>query len=651
MEEHRKREEGAQQKAVEAVDAQLEELHQIVRFLRPKIKAVNDSCSDAFIRYNELMHLFRSPASGLARVEANMLIKSLLNGEGADGHGKAAGGEGAGAEGSGSAGGGGGSSQHDHSSQHGVHSFHMKTMKQAKVFRSVFSQQELFDAVYQARKTTIMRGLLEEVDSTALHSTILDMLNEEAQRLKKDGSIPADSLYLPVEACFRVLESAHAFRLNRSQILFIISWAECFDKVGKALELDRFAEHCSEIISKLNVAEMLDTRSEVLSQGTFDDKVVLNGMREKDVEKHLEYAFSQACDEQGLVDATVLQDVLKGIPRLSLADREIHTIVATFRLTDKVFWKDILHATVSNVISLCRERVIHRRVSIAATTSRRLSTMPTDRARLIQGYAQQQLSTLAERLLNYVKLETEREELVIRLPLDHLKGGRTSQMAPDDGIFFQSSENNILFRAVRFMPWYDVKKVPVSTHKGKKGTLSRVQTAVREKTFREMAAATGAAAGAGAATGPVGTDASAAAASTHTGTATAGAGTATTSAVNAANTPSSSAAAVGTRTGGTISPRRPVESEQQFEIVKKATGSLPVMVSVHAQENSLSETTLVASIVDCRSMIMVSSKLEVKLPTIALVDRDAAGQFASNVVSRLCIEDSIADQTRELKML
>jgi hypothetical protein len=135
-----------------------------------------------------------------------------------------------------------------------------------KQFRSHFTTHELHEAVYEARKISVMRGLMEEIDGSATRTTILKALHAEAKRLRKAGEMSEETTYLPVKSCFKVLESLHELRLNRSQILFIISWAECFDKDGVEVDMDKFADHAANIVSKLNVKEMLETRAEVVAQ-------------------------------------------------------------------------------------------------------------------------------------------------------------------------------------------------------------------------------------------------------------------------------------------------------------------------------------------------------------------------------------------------
>jgi hypothetical protein len=80
---------------------------------------------------------------------------------------------------------------------------------------------------------------------------------DEGRRL-----LMVDSMYLRVKVCIAVLEKSNELRLNRTQIMFIISWAQCFDKDGTSLDITaKFADHASSIIiSKLCVRHARDAR-------------------------------------------------------------------------------------------------------------------------------------------------------------------------------------------------------------------------------------------------------------------------------------------------------------------------------------------------------------------------------------------------------
>lgn len=543
LEEHKLKEEWAELKATEIVKSHSDDIHQIVRYLQSKIKHVNDSCnaaataagtgggganthadgsgatgntisnnnnnnnhmnnhnhhsngtttggSSSISRYNELVAVFRSAASGLAKVESNILIARLINGNPTNNSTNS------------------NTPSRKHSRGHATENTtpvaaaaaHHHTTKQQqsnnnnKSYRSHFTAQELFAAVYETRKLTIMRGLMEELDSTATLKMLLNMLHAEATRLRAEGRLHIDSTYLPVKSCFTVLESAQGLRLTRPQIIFIISWADCFDKEGCSVDIERFAEHAANIIPKLSVTEMLESRAEIVANNTFDEKKVLNGLREADLEKHIETALASVANSGGRVTQQQLAQVLKGIPKLNLSEREAATIAATLTqfdhkpcslsnlnsgntvnnnssssssnaapVTDATTttttptaavetvaepvvacdWHDLVASAVRSTITLCRERLINRRVSLHVTSSsvpasrngmrsssgtqsrnnsnansrgntrdgnsnssHGLNRNPTQSSKAMQQQAQNQLKQLAEKLLNIVKIQLQ----------------------------------------------------------------------------------------------------------------------------------------------------------------------------------------------------------------------------------------------------
>ncbi|KAJ1432023.1 hypothetical protein B484DRAFT_395173, partial [Ochromonadaceae sp. CCMP2298] len=77
-EEHKLKEDWAEAKAEEIIKSHEVELNHIVNYLKARIRRINEDISEPTARYNELVSLFRSSASGLGRFEANRLIAQLL---------------------------------------------------------------------------------------------------------------------------------------------------------------------------------------------------------------------------------------------------------------------------------------------------------------------------------------------------------------------------------------------------------------------------------------------------------------------------------------------------------------------------------------------------------------------------------------------
>ncbi|RYG67162.1 hypothetical protein EON64_08055, partial [archaeon] len=159
-----------------------------------------------------------------------------------------------------------------------------------------------------------------------------------------------------------------------------MSWAECFDRDGLSLEIYRFAEHAASIIEQLHVPEVLETRATVITTSMLDDKKVLCGLKEKDLVHYMETGCKKYADSEGVVPFASIKEILKDLPRLKLSEREVSTILAGLphpgeEVGNKsgeeegIPTQDLVMPCVSLVRSLCRERTIHRRVSLIVTSS------------------------------------------------------------------------------------------------------------------------------------------------------------------------------------------------------------------------------------------------------------------------------------------
>ncbi|KAJ1414634.1 hypothetical protein B484DRAFT_401699, partial [Ochromonadaceae sp. CCMP2298] len=524
---------------------------------------------------------------------------------------------------------------HPHASPHASYTITPKSVKHrrgsigisaaGKAFRSHFNPQELYDAVYEARCITIMRGLLEEIDTSATQTVLLTALREEASVLKEAGVLSADSAYLPVKSCFKVLEDTHELRLNRSQILFIISWAECFDKDGHHLEVERFAEHAANIVSKLGEREMQETRAEVVTAGNFEEKKVLNGMREEELLKHLEYVFSLGVDE---ISPDKLREVLKSTPKLALSDRECTALLAPFNHgTDLFTWKDHLQSLVSMIVTLCRERVINRRMSLHVTSTTTKAGGATTAHERQQAEARAQLKTLADKLVNHLRIQMKGDMMVIHLPVDNEKR-RTSQLTGEDGLYARADAGqNLLYAGVRLISWTTKDAIfhkPVSIKHASTGRMSQGGMSqggrhgsnpsiliMKESEYGSMMSMGSKAHGVG------------------------GHG---------------SSASVVTPLGS------PTSSGQQllhvpYTFTESDSRSLLVLVSVTSEAVLGGETQLRASVVSADGLTCLRTVLPVKLPSICMVDREAARQFAGAVADLLHVEEvQGAVHSTELKM-
>jgi hypothetical protein len=644
-EEHRRKEEWAGEKAEEIIRSHEADILHIVNFLKTKIKRINESVIDPTMKFNEMVNLFRSPASGLSRFEANRLINKLLSvnppgtlspSEASEEavvqqltHSTSAAGSSLGTTPKANSGHGG----HHHGQHSGVAKAAMSPSHKVlisglsisgKQFRSHFTTQELHDAVHEARKISVMRGLMEEIDSSSTRTAILKALQAEAKRLRKKGGSTEESNFLSVKACFKVLESLHDLRLNRSQILFIISWAECFDKDGTELDIEKFAEHAASIVAKLTARQMMETRAEVVTQGSFDEKKVLNGMRENELETHLEYALSSLNAENDLITPDQLHDVLKDIPRLNLSERDCTALVVPFdhsHIEEGVFnWREHLHHIVSLIITHCRERIIHRRMSLHVTSSQRGmedAGRPMSAAAIaLHEEAKNQLKQLADKLLNFVKIQMVADSMVIHLPIDTEKR-RASQLGgfTDEFSSTQNMVPNVMYQGVRWIEWSVLQAVvrPVSRQSVMRSSIS---VPMRNTEHRMSSGSIQPIAG----SLPVMPQSLQ---SPHHGS--------------------------GAASLAALTPAHQAQQQVEYKTVRK--NKVPVLISITPGETGPVQvgTALMCKIITANGSIRLQCPLPVKMPSIGIVDREAARQFAGNVADKMYVEE-VTGSRAELKM-
>lgn len=312
------------------------------------------------------------------------------------------------------------------------------------------SGQDIFDAVFEARKTTIMRTILHPIDHNTLQRRIFQSLElvwktdnnipvEEADanntasedslsqqmsislRVASTDSVTMSSAkYLTVNRCYFALEMLNGLPVSRAQMMFVIAAADCYDKSGNLLEIHKLSEHIAQVLSQLIGAENIATRGAVVTHGRVDDRKALHGLKDTQLLRYLEHQLlgdSPEAYEQRLQDAGVtveqLCQSLREAPRLQLTERDISTILAACGLTYATrevpldlnidALKILLAGVVDCVVALCRERMIHRRLSLCHSTVGAVDGAGGMQATL-QEEGRKTLKALAEKLLYTVKL-------------------------------------------------------------------------------------------------------------------------------------------------------------------------------------------------------------------------------------------------------
>ena len=273
-------------------------------------------------------------------------------------------------------------------------------------------------------------------------------------------------------------------------------------------------------------------------------------------------------------------------------------------------------AIVSMIITHCRERIIHRRMSLHA--SAKLTDMSNTRpmsaaAVALHEEAKNQLKQLADKLLNFVKIQMVGDDMVIHLPIDNEKR-RTSQMGFGDDSHSSQNQNqpSVLYQGVRLIEWQvsQAVVVPVARQSMLRNSISVARGSEhRQSTSGSIVPVSG---------------------STNS------------------LTPSSAHAAA-SHAAAAISPHAQPAHTINYEVIKRK--KIPVFVSIMAAESGAMQvaTSLICKIISADATVRLQCPLPVKMPSIGVVDREAARQFAGNVVDKMYVSEVLHHQA-ELKM-
>lgn len=496
--EHQMKEEEAARRAQQIAQTQIADIHRITRYLLRKMKAVipvklsadyapssdgsvvtveshvNESTVFLLSRasYSDLQSVIRSPQAGLSRSETNIVLHRLLGPSFAS----ASGDEGDDATRS--------VPKHLHhtitdravslSPRPGDVPLSPASKKRLAMNNpspqatQQISSRDLFDAIFEARKTTIMRTLLQPIDQTLLHQRVLAALevvwrtdhpspDDDGELLlpvpeekgadddDEDPDAPRDvyghviasaarrrrqmkmrsstsaggGRYLSVDRCYTALESMNGLPVSRAQLMFVVAAADCYDKTGSLLDIAKLADHIGQVFGQLVGAENIATRGAVVTHGRVDDRKALHGLKDTQLVRHLKNQLLGEVDSDSVaasVDAgeapttfTIeeLVQVLRDTQRLQLSDRDINTILAVSGLLTRPrdepltqpreASERLLASVVDCVVALCRERMIHRRLSLFRQGGNEASSAMHEEGR-------KTLKALADKMLYVVKL-------------------------------------------------------------------------------------------------------------------------------------------------------------------------------------------------------------------------------------------------------
>jgi hypothetical protein len=234
-------------------------------------------------------------------------------------------------------------------------------------------------AIYEARKLTVMFGLMETKDKGALEMHILKMLERKAEEIRNERGLAECPVYIPVRACFEVLEASTSLRFHRTQLVAIISWADCFDEDGVDVDFRRFARYASDMMAGMLSGEQIKKRAKIKEEQVTDE-VASNGLTEPELQKYLSdcaehlhhkrHGHGHFHMSEGVLAKDLLK-VVREIPKINLTNKEASTIVAQMPVhnDDTIYWADMIPNAYSTVLDLCRERMVTRRVELTEGSS------------------------------------------------------------------------------------------------------------------------------------------------------------------------------------------------------------------------------------------------------------------------------------------
>jgi Ca2+-binding EF-hand superfamily protein len=239
------------------------------------------------------------------------------------------------------------------------------------------SYHEVFEIIKSIRLSTLMRGMLEGVHQSALAKHLLSRFADEAETIRKEKELDGPIFFLPVKSIVKILESTTTLRLHMAQILTLISWADSFQSPpGLGIDYRDFAYYAADVIAKMYDTNELQKRSNILagSSTVIDDTTALRGATKESIEQTLKEEFLKISSSDGLVSAQACHEIIKSLPRLQLSDREVAAVLSSSSTSLKeenglYHWEDFLPWAYGSIRAVCVERMIGRRVALIGVQS------------------------------------------------------------------------------------------------------------------------------------------------------------------------------------------------------------------------------------------------------------------------------------------
>jgi hypothetical protein len=513
--------------------------------------------------------------------------------------------------------------------------------------RATVDGEELLRVMRYTRKLALMRSALDTVSFSGMTAVVGRLLAAEKTRLQEELRMDTDSHFIPFPLGMKVLQCSRRLQMmNLATRIHILAWSDCFDKEVRHLALEKFRDHAANSVCKHNMLAMMKTRADIVSKSSsFGMKEILSGMTETELLALLEQSLpsrrsapsstglQQEGEGQGEVEETIkysiFSDALVSLPELNLSEAEVATLASLFSVKDDLLTfnssrdRQDLRRLVFSITTLCRERFINRRMALhvlssvqhgpsidgteQGTSSEQGSSSLGNKSaftmRVLTKEYKHKLQGAAEKLLAFTKLTIQSGDvLCITLPIDSSdsRAGRRKRSSVTTSSCLDQTllDDNVLSFSERVVQWTRLRALmpqskPISRTPT---TKAGVQNLTRSSVSKLSAADN-------------------------------------------------------------------VPIVLEYEKVETLSKSATLTISIHEDLQTLSETQLI-----CRCVVKSSddagngvvegagsvvedvvTALNVKLPSLALVDRDAAVEFASNLMGKIYVEEIIG-KSIELKI-
>ena len=505
--------------------------------------------------------------------------------------------------------------------------------------RATVDGEELLRVMRYTRKLALMRSALDTVSFSGMTAVVGRLLAAEKTRLQEELRMDTDSHFIPFPLGMKVLQCSRRLQLmNLASRIHILAWSDCFDKEVRHLALEKFRDHAANSVCKHNMLAMMKTRATIVSMSSsFGVKEILSGMTEPELLALLEQSLlsrrsapsstglQQEGDGEETIKYSVFSDALVSLPEINLSEAEVASLASLFNIKDDLltFNSSIdLRRLVFSITTLCRERYINRRMALHVVssvqqhgtsidgteqgTSSGSSSLDNKSAftmRVLTKEYKHKLQGVAEKLLAFTKLTIQSGDMLcITLPSDSSdsRAGRRkrSSVATSSCLDQTLLDDNVLSFSERVVQWTRLRALLPQTK-----PISRTPT---------------------------------------------------------------SKTGVQNLTRSSVSKLSAVDNAPialEYEKVETLSKSATLTISIHEDLQTLSETQLICRCVTRSSddagdgveegagtvVEDIVTALNVKLPSLALVDRDAAVEFASNLMGKIYVEEIIG-KSIELKI-